>query len=434
MERKGFIYKVTNTINGKIYIGQTVKPIEERWQEHIYEARGNNKSCSYLHNAMHKYGEKVFKFEIIESCNAEDLDEREIYWVAYFNSFEEGYNLTRGGKGKRILQINDEDICNDYISGMSLSEVAKKHSASAWTVKDILHKYNIQLRSGKEAQRLKKGLHVYCINENGERFDFDSLKEAAEYVIAKGLVKKDSDYKVIGAGLRNIILTGVRAYGFNWFCDDFDTEYILQEREKIKNCKKHYDRRHPKNRKSVCPKCGGLKDKCSDVCRNCYVDIRRKESICPEKEVLLKDIQDLKTMSAIARKYGVTSNTVKAWYKRYNLYEKEETFIFEDCNEKEFIAYLKNHSFADAAKKYGICAETVSSWLKYFGYFVKLVGFKCIETGEVFCTISDLQKQLFNDKNLRTVKNGVYVGIKNGRAYNGLHFVKTQKEILKIED
>ena len=87
------IYKVTNKINGKVYIGQSVD-IGRRWREHM-----TVKDDIYFHKAIQKYGVENFKWEVIEKCKKKDLDEREIYWIEYYDSFNKGYNCTKGGDG-----------------------------------------------------------------------------------------------------------------------------------------------------------------------------------------------------------------------------------------------------------------------------------------------------------------------------------------------
>lgn len=89
------IYKIENKINGHIYIGQSVN-IERRFQEHKGYHRKNHPE-KVLYKAFTKYGIDNFSFDIIEECSKELLDEREIYWISYFNSFHNGYNETAGG-------------------------------------------------------------------------------------------------------------------------------------------------------------------------------------------------------------------------------------------------------------------------------------------------------------------------------------------------
>ena len=99
----GYIYKITNNINNKIYIGQTIKSRPtDRFSQHRYCARHleQEKSVSYLHRAMNAEGVDNFTFEIIEEVKNEILNEREIYWINFYNSIvPNGYNLTLGGDG-----------------------------------------------------------------------------------------------------------------------------------------------------------------------------------------------------------------------------------------------------------------------------------------------------------------------------------------------
>lgn len=88
----GIIYKITNELNGKIYVGQTIN-FEQRMGQH---RRG--KQC--IDNAIKKYGRENFSVEVIEECSVEQLNEREIFWIAKLNSkVPNGYNLTDGGDG-----------------------------------------------------------------------------------------------------------------------------------------------------------------------------------------------------------------------------------------------------------------------------------------------------------------------------------------------
>jgi len=92
------IYKIMNSVNDKLYIGQTTKPLNKRMSEHRYGAR-TAKHFSHLYNAMNKYGSDVFSIELIEECLIELLDEREKFWIAKLNTLTSGYNLTSGGQG-----------------------------------------------------------------------------------------------------------------------------------------------------------------------------------------------------------------------------------------------------------------------------------------------------------------------------------------------
>ena len=90
------IYKITNKINNKVYIGQSVN-IEERWDYHKAVCHWNSQSA--LYRAFKKYGIENFDFQVIEKVPPikEQLNEREIYWIKYYDACKNGYNLTKGG-------------------------------------------------------------------------------------------------------------------------------------------------------------------------------------------------------------------------------------------------------------------------------------------------------------------------------------------------
>ena len=135
------IYKITNQVNGKIYIGQSVH-IKTRWQQHKQEAK-LNRTNNLLYNAMRKYGVENFIFEIIEECTKEQLNEREIYWIKYYNSFnsDKGYNMTPGGS--EPSKINPQEIYDLWDQGLCVSDILKKLEGKIGhtTIQKYLHTY-----------------------------------------------------------------------------------------------------------------------------------------------------------------------------------------------------------------------------------------------------------------------------------------------------
>jgi group I intron endonuclease len=101
------IYKSTNKINGKVYIGQTTQTLEKRIKGHIKESRIDNNRPFML--SINKYGSDNFTFEIIDtSNNIDELNEKEIYWIDFYNSISpNGYNITGGGQGKKMIKTKE---------------------------------------------------------------------------------------------------------------------------------------------------------------------------------------------------------------------------------------------------------------------------------------------------------------------------------------
>ena len=110
------IYKITNP-KGKSYIGKSIN-IEKRLE--YYKYTGQRKTQHKLNNSISKYGFENHILEIIEECEEEQLNEREIYWIDYYDSVKSGLNLMYGGEGGRPSQeVRDKK---------SISMTGKKHS------------------------------------------------------------------------------------------------------------------------------------------------------------------------------------------------------------------------------------------------------------------------------------------------------------------
>lgn len=97
------IYKITNKINNKVYIGQTTSNVKYRWRQHCNASSYKNR-ISAIGNAISKYGKDNFIFEILEICTLEILDVKEKYYINFYNSLApNGYNLETGGNLNKTL-------------------------------------------------------------------------------------------------------------------------------------------------------------------------------------------------------------------------------------------------------------------------------------------------------------------------------------------
>lgn len=114
------IYKITNKINNKVYIGQTIRSLKRRWFEHCLD---NKIGCFSLHRAIQKYGKENFDIQQIDHAHSRDeLDNKEIYWIKYYDSMNplKGYNLKSGG--------NTCELSDEVKKRMSKSHIGFRHS------------------------------------------------------------------------------------------------------------------------------------------------------------------------------------------------------------------------------------------------------------------------------------------------------------------
>ena len=177
-----YIYKITNQINGKIYIGKTLKTVEERFKEHCNDYKKERKEKRPLYLAMNKYGIENFYIEEVEKCNDKDANERERYWIEYYGSFKNGYNATLGGDGKAY--IDRKLVIRIYNEIQNQKKVAELLNISVDSVHDILVQNNISIKSSKEFLKELNRKSVAMIDKNTLEIlkIFSSIKEAEDYL------------------------------------------------------------------------------------------------------------------------------------------------------------------------------------------------------------------------------------------------------------
>lgn len=114
------IYKHTNKLNNKSYIGQTCQNVKKRWQN-----GAGYKNCPIFYQAILKYGWDNFTHDILEENLTEhEVDEREIYWINFYNSQKDGYNFTSGGCGNHnFSQEHKQNLKNSVVKKLGKSVI-----------------------------------------------------------------------------------------------------------------------------------------------------------------------------------------------------------------------------------------------------------------------------------------------------------------------
>lgn len=174
-----YIYKITNLINNKVYIGQTIKTLEERWRAHLWCANKND--CKHLYQSIIKYGKENFSVEVIDNANdLDELNEKERYWVSYYNSLNPrlGYNNIDGGIAN---PMNYNSIKEYHKNKMQSIEVRTKISN---TMKQLRKEggFSIETRN-KISQKLKGNQHF-----KGHKRTSEAIEKPVKAYVRKFIV------------------------------------------------------------------------------------------------------------------------------------------------------------------------------------------------------------------------------------------------------
>ena len=206
------IYKITNTINQKVYIGQSIHPIQ-RFSEHCY-----NNTDSLIHRAIKKYGKENFQFEIIES-DIEDYNEKEKYWINYYNCISpNGYNLSCGGDEPPILSKEESHFSTHSLEDVALVKKLLKNSdlsieeiaiETGYSNSSAINKINTGVIWREEDEDYPIRKMQMCKSVRNER-----IKQVQDYLLNTDLTQKEIG-KICKLGRSAVTAINLGTNGFN---------------------------------------------------------------------------------------------------------------------------------------------------------------------------------------------------------------------------
>lgn len=225
---EGYIYKIINDVNDKVYIGQTIVTIEHRYKCHLCDAKNNNDNM-LIHKAINKYGYNNFHVCLIEkiACSTkqeliDEVNKKEKYYIDYYNSIRpNGYNISIGGDNTSLNKktVHQYDInCNfirtyesvvdaSLMTGIGEAAIQKCCLHKSKSAGGFVWTYDNQIP--KTAKQKERRINQYSLDEKFIR-SYISILEACEVLkldrpsISNCCMKKR--YKTVG--------------GYKWFYAD----------------------------------------------------------------------------------------------------------------------------------------------------------------------------------------------------------------------
>lgn len=213
------IYKWTNLINNKVYIGQSVN-ITARKAEHIKLSRDENYTTN-IAKALRKYGVENFNFEVVEECGVEELNTKEKFWIEHYDSLnkEKGYNMLEVGeipssigsnnpmaivneeivleiRNKIYIQKRDSlSVFNEYSNLISFDTFRKIRDGATWKNVDCSMITNIKVeRKGLPKAKLTKE-DVIEIRKRSKTESLESIAKDYSHIVNKNSIKRVINYE-----------------------------------------------------------------------------------------------------------------------------------------------------------------------------------------------------------------------------------------------
>lgn len=161
------VYKITNNVNGKIYIGQSIS-IQSRWKEHVNSLRRGDSNCTLLQRAWNKYGEQNFTFEILEFCSADMLDDIEVKYIDFYDAVNNGYNIEPGGnKNKHLSEETKQKLREAHLGKKMSDETIQKMSEARMGEKNPMYGKTHSPEARKKISETHKGKPGHRPSDDG---------------------------------------------------------------------------------------------------------------------------------------------------------------------------------------------------------------------------------------------------------------------------
>ena len=340
----GNLYIIRNTVNDKVYIGKTYNTIEQRFKEHKNDARRESRKHNKFQRAIRKHGEDNFYIELLGQFEEGLLEEKEIEYIAKYDSYYNGYNSTLGGDSGKRLEVNEDAILTDWKNGLSINKLSKKYNVSADSVSKVLVNNNVYEKPAPE-----EPISVIAYDKYWNRIKkLDSRKKTVDFIEHE--LKMAIPFSVCQR-LDEACISGRIAFNCHW-----------QKPEDLVYEDKEFNRIYDKIRYISgfgCVEINGIWFS-EEQEENTYlnmdsgriqkIEIIKKEmvAICPEKAILEELVLSLSNLE-IANMYNVEEATVRRWLQKYNINSKFK-IKQKEIREKTIMLYNNGKTLAGISR------------------------------------------------------------------------------------
>lgn len=238
------IYCIENKINHKKYIGQS-KDIHKRMLQHVNDAKNNINKNFEFYQDINKYGVDSFNFYVLEECDCQLLEEKEMYYIEKYNTVEDGYNNTYGGSGSKKLSSYDlNEIEEMLLDDINQQDIANKMNVSMELIQGINtgryyfrdgKQYPIKDYNNKNTKSKKHAICPLCGNEMWASSDIclscylkDKAKNIPQKDVLLDLILNNS-FSEIGR------MYGVSDNSVRKWCIKYNLPYKRKDVLKLKN-------------------------------------------------------------------------------------------------------------------------------------------------------------------------------------------------------
>ena len=283
------IYLITNLINGKQYVGQSIG-IAHRWVQHK-----NSKEDYPISKAIRKYGKDNFKFEIIENCLPKDLDKKEKYYIKKYNTvIPNGYNITYGGN--QGLKYDYEAIYNKWQEGYLCKELEEIFNCEDCVIHNALLAYGVTQEDIYKRRVENKTIALIAFDRETK----EPLKLFHSVYAVKKFFNTNHDSIFTEAAKNPFVRT---CYGYYW---DFANKNNLPSKEITDE---EFWKYQKLNIKDIYKRTPEFREKMS---------LRNRKVERPNREEFKKMIRTTSFLQ-LGSKFGISDNAIRKWCDFYNL-------------------------------------------------------------------------------------------------------------------